>query len=208
MITARAIHRSSAIVLGLFVFSHLTVHLSAVLGASAHIAALKLVQVTYRNLIGEIVLVITIVIQITTGTRRLRFKGIDGWSRLQVISGCYLLFFLLLHTSAALYTHHVFDLETDFYWAAGSLHFTPIKYGFAIYYFAAVLAFFTHIAAAIHFGWINAPIKLKHGIMTFGAVSGALIICSFAGIFYPIEITPGVEAYYQQNFGWLGLKGK
>lgn len=206
MIPARTIHRFSAIILGLFVISHLAVHLTAVLGIDAHIESLELIQSAYRNLVGEIVLVIAILIQIATGARRLRFKSIDGWARLQVVSGCYLLIFLLMHTSAAVYTHHIFNLETDFYWAAGSLHFTPIKYGFAIYYFAAVLAFFTHMAAAVHFRWNSAPAGLKAGLVTFGAVVGALIVCTFAGVFYPIEISPEVEAYYQQNFGDLGLK--
>ncbi len=207
MIHARTIHRFSATVLGLFVMSHLAVHLSAILGVDTHIVSLNLVQSAYRSMVGETVLVIAILIQVATGARRLRFQGIDGWARLQVISGCYLLFFLLLHTSAALYTHHIFNLETDFYWAAGSLHFTPIKYGFAIYYFAAVLAFFTHMAAAIHFGWNSAPTALKGGLVISGAVVGGLIVCAFAGVFYPIEISPEVEAYYQQNFGALGLRG-
>jgi len=204
---AKTIHRSFALLLGLFVVSHLVVHLTAVFGASYHVAALKIVQTAYRHPIAESVLVIAILTQVVTGARRLRFREIHGWAQLQVISGCYLLAFLLIHTSAALSTHHVFGLETDFYWAAGSLHFSPIKYGFAIYYFAAVLAFFVHIAAAIHFGWKSAPRALTAGLPVLGGIIGAVIVSTFAGVFYPIEITSEVEAYYEENFGYLGLEG-
>ncbi|KJS37213.1 MAG: hypothetical protein VR74_09730 [Hyphomonas sp. BRH_c22] len=207
MISAKAIHRSFALLLGLFVISHLGVHLTAILGPQSHLAALNTVQVIYRNPFGEILLVVAILTQVITGARRLRFKEIEGWALLQVMSGCYLLTFLLLHTSAALYTHHLLRLETDFYWAAGSLHFSPIKYGFAVYYFAAVLAFFVHISAAIHFGWPQAPRSLTTGLPIFGAIISGLIVSAFWGAFYPIEITPEVAAYYEQNFGALGLKG-
>ena len=203
---AKTIHRSSALLLGLFVLSHLAVHLTAVFGATYHVAALKFVQSAYRHPIAEFVLVIAILTQVITGARRLRFKEIDGWARLQVISGCYLLVFLLVHTSAAISTHHLFGLETDFYWAAGSLHFSPIKYGFAIYYFAAVLAFFVHLAAALHFGWENAPRAVTTGLPLVGAIVSAVIVSAFSGVFYPIEITPEVEVYYEKNFGGLGLE--
>ena len=205
MISSKTVHRSFALVLGVFVISHLVVHVSAIFGANAHERALSAVQTIYRNPIGEALLVFIILTQVLTGARRLRFKERERWALLQVVSGCYLLTFLLLHTGAALYTHHIFGLETDFYWAAGSLHFSPIKYGFAAYYFAAVLAFFVHISAAIHFGWKQAPQGLTRGLPILGAIIGSLIVSIFWGAFYSIEISPEVIAYYEQNFGWLRL---
>jgi hypothetical protein len=200
---AKTIHRSVAILLLAFVVSHLLVHLTAVISADHHMAALDFVQAAYRHPIAESILVFAILTQIVTGARRLRFRNIAGWALLQVISGCYLLVFLFMHTSAALYTHHVFGLETDFYWAAGSLHFSPIKYGFAVYYFAAVLSVFVHIAAAVHFGWQSAPKHLVIGLPILGAGIAALIVSAFAGVFYDIEINDDVKAYYEQSFGDL-----
>ncbi len=201
----RLIHRSIAVLLGLFIVSHLAVHLFALAGAEAHLAALDAVQWTYRNPVVETLLVLAILTQIVTGVRRLRLRNISGWALAQVVSGAYLVMFLIVHTSAALYTHHIFGLETDFYWAAGSMHFDPIRYGFALYYFAAIVAVFTHLGAAAHFGWPAAPKLLPPALPALGAVIAAAIIVAFWGALYPIEVGPDVEAYYQKYFGLFGV---
>ena len=190
------LHRAGAIVLSLFIVSHLIVHLSAYWGIAAHLSALDAVQWIYRNPLGEALLVVIILSQIFTGARRLRFKGQTGWARIQVLSGAYLLMFLFVHTSAAVYTHHIYGLETDFYWAAGSMHFDPIRWGFAVYYILAILAFFSHIAAAIHFNWSGAPTWLTRGLPVFGFMIGSAIVYVFWGNLYPIELSPEVEQYY------------
>lgn len=202
---AKRIHRLTAILLGTFILSHLLVHLTAIFGPETHKTALGMVQIFYRNLIGESLLVMAILVQMVSGISRLRFRNIDGWARLQVISGIYLLVFFAIHTSAALYTHHIVGLETDFFWAAGSLYFSPIKYGFALYYTAAVLAVFTHLAAALKFGWPDISGRLLALIPAGGLAIGILIVAIFGGAFYAIEIGPDVQAYYQGNFGALGL---
>lgn len=38
-----------------------------------------------------------------------------------------------------------------------------------------------------------------------GGVAGMLLVLAFSGAFYPIDIPGYVAAYYEQNFGWLGL---
>jgi len=202
---AKTIHRFTAILLLAFILSHLVVHLFALGGAEAHQSALKAIQGLYRNPIGEIILVIAILTQIITGARRLRFKRLRGWAKAQVYSGCYLLFFLIIHSSAAIYTHNVYGLETDFYWAAGTVNISPIKYGFMLYYFAAVFAFFVHMASAIRMGWPStSPILLKT-LPLIGAILGFLIVATFAGAFYSIEIPTEVMDYFEKNFGFLGL---
>ncbi len=205
MATNRLIHRSIAVLLGVFTFTHLGVHLFALAGPDAHLRALDAVQWTYRNQVIETLLVIAVLTQIVTGARRLRFRNVRGWALAQVISGGYLIVFLLAHTSAALYTHHIFGLETDFYWAAGSMHFDPIRYGFAVYYFAAIVAVFTHLAAALRFGWSDAPALLPAALPAFGAIIAAAIIAAFWGALYPIDVGPDVEAYYQKYFGLFGV---
>ena len=129
---AKQIHRLIAILLGVFIVSHLIVHLFALAGIEAHVKALNAVQWTYRHPVGEAVLVIAVLTQIVTGVRRLKAKrkSPDKWAKWQVFSGLYLIMFLMVHTGAALYTHHIFGLETDFYWAAGSMGISPVKYIF------------------------------------------------------------------------------
>ncbi len=205
-LSAKSIHRFTAIVLLLFIISHLTVHLFALAGPEAHQSALKSVQWIYRNPIGEIILVLAILTQILTGARRLRFKRLRGWAKAQMYSGCYLLFFLFIHSSAAIYTHNIYGLETDFYWAAGTLNISPIKYGFLLYYFAGVLAFFVHIAAALRMGWPQTSPKLLTAIPIIGAVTAFLILAALSGAFYTIEIPADAMAYFEKNFGFLDLK--
>ena len=198
---ARTIHRFTAFILITFVISHLSVHLTALFGPSAHQAALGFVQQPYRHPVGETILVAAIITQIITGFRRLRFWNIWGWDLAQVISGGYLLIFLSAHTTAAVYTHNIFGLETDFYWAAGSMAFEPIKYGFAVYYLLAILAVFTHLGAAIHFALPKAPNWAPYAMPVLGVGVASCIIAALSGALYPIEIPDNVFAYYHANFG-------
>ena len=198
-------HRIGACILLVFILGHLGVHLTALLGISAHQSSLTLVQSVYRNPVGETLLVLVIVMQIISGAAKLKRtgrsgqSGLSGWALVQVISGAYLLFFLTVHTSAAVYTHTLFGLETDFYWAAGSLHFAPIKYAFAVYYFLAILAFFSHLAAACHYIFPTFGVLAK-ALPVVGAAIGALIIAPFSGALYEIEIPENVEDYYERYF--------
>jgi len=202
MIKSRTVHRICAVILALFILSHLAVHLTAVRSAEAHNYALNAVQWIYRNPIGETLLVLAILTQIVSGWRRLKFKrrSKNIWARLQVYSGLYLIFFLIIHTSAALFTHHIFGIETDFHWAAGSLHFTPLKYGFALYYFLAVMSVFVHWSCALHFGWRGRWPVIKMGLPVVGAIIAVFILAAFWGAFYSIIIPDDVTAYYAKYF--------
>jgi len=199
---ARRIHRLTAILLGLFIVSHLIVHLFALGGIEAHMAALDAVQWTYRHPLGEAILVGAILIQIVTGVRRLKAKrkSPSKWAKAQVYSGLYLIMFLIVHTSAALYTHHIFGLETDFYWAAGSMGISPVKYMFWPYYFFAILAMFVHFACAVHFGWKGKMGWLKKSLPVIGVIVALAIILPISGAFYDIQIPEAVMEYYRKYF--------
>jgi len=203
------LHRIGASILGLFIISHLAVHLTALAGAQTHDTALSFVQLIYRNPLGETILVAFIGMQVWAGVKLLRLRGLalhrQGWAKVQVWSGLYLAFFLVIHSGAALYTHHIFGLETDFYWAAGSLHFDPIRYGFAIYYFLAVLAFFSHLGAAVYFGLPEKYTSTAKALPIAGGLIASLIILVFSGAFFAIDIPAETSAYYEQNFDWIGI---
>jgi succinate dehydrogenase/fumarate reductase cytochrome b subunit len=201
----KAVHRAAAVLLASFIVVHLGVHLTALGGSSMHLAALHSVQWVYRNTLGELLLILAIVTQIATGARRLQFAETRGWAKAQAVSGVYLIFFLVVHTGAALYTHHIYGLETNFYWAAGSLHYAPIKYGFAIYYVSAIIAVFAHWAAALHFHWPDAPGAVVKALPIAGAALAVAIVLAFWGAFYHVEIPGAVAEYYQVIFGGFGI---
>lgn len=204
---AKRLHRATAIILGIFIISHLTVHLFAMGGIKAHLKALDSIQWIYRNPIGETLLVGAILTQIVTGWKRLKAKrkSPNKWAKAQVYSGLYLMFFLIIHTSAAIATHTVFGLETDFYWAAGSMNISPVKFFFWPYYFFAVLSVFVHFACALHFGWPGKFGVLKTALPWLGAIIALTIILTFTGLFYDVPITEDVLNYYRKNFGVLGV---
>jgi len=198
----KRIHRLTAIILGLFIISHLTVHLFALGGIEAHLGALDAVQWIYRHPVGEIILVAAILTQIVTGFKRLKYKrkSPNRWAKAQVISGLYLMFFLTVHTSAAIYTHNFFGLETDFYWAAGSMNIMPVKLFFWPYYFAGILSFFVHFACALHFGFKGQFGRLKKALPWMGVLTALAIILPFSGLFYDIQIGDNVLDYYRKYF--------
>ena len=198
-------HRATAVVLALFIVVHLGVHLTALGGSNMHLAALHRVQWVYRNPLGELLLVLAIVTQIATGARRLKFAETRGWAKAQAVSGAYLVFFLVVHTAAALFAHHIYGIETNFHWAAGSLHYAPIKYGFAVYYAAAIIAVFVHWAAALHFGWPDTPGVVVRALPIAGAALAVAIVLAFWGAFYPIELPGPVAEYYRVIFGIFGV---
>ena len=207
---AKQLHRLTAILLGLFIVSHLIVHLFALGGIEAHQNALKAVQWTYRHPIGEAVLVIAILTQIVTGVKRLKAKRkspniwAPNWSKAQIWSGLYLIMFLIVHTGAALFTHHIFGLETDFYWAAGSMGISPVKFVFWPYYFAAIMAVFVHFACAVHFGFRGRLGWLEKLLPVLGVITALAIILPISGALYEIVLPDGVMDYYQKYFPGVG----
>jgi hypothetical protein len=197
-----AFHRLLALLLGLFILSHLAVHVTALAGPQAHIDNLEMVRKIYKNPIVEPLLAMAIILQVAIGIRlvrrRLRIakKGFWGW--VQILSGLYLAFFLLLHTSAALFTNYVFELDTNFYWGAGTVNIEPIKYGFMPYYFLGISSVFAHLAAAMHFGWPNATRFVAPLILVAGMALAVLIVATFAGAFYDVTIPPRYFDYFQK----------
>ena len=197
----KSAHRASGILLILFTISHLAIHLTAVFGAETHLLALSSLNWIYRNPVGELILILAIMVQIGSGIARLVKRKFQRWAAIQTLSGVYLLIFLIFHTCAATFTHWVYGIETNFYWAAGSLAFSPLKFGFMIYYFAAIMAFFMHLTAAIRFGW---PIRSKRLVQVLPWVGGLVaitILAAFSGAFYDINIPADVASYYRSFFG-------
>jgi len=193
-------HRLLAILLGGFLVTHFAVHFSALGGAQQHLTLLKIVQGLYQNPIVEPLLILAIVTQLFLGVklvgRRWKQPQKGFWSWAQIISGLYLAFFFILHTSAALITRHLVGLETNFYWVAGTLKVAPLQYFFFPYYFLGVLSVFTHFAAAIYFGWPQKGAVIAKLLVLLGAVAALIIVSTFGGALYPIDLPTDYTQYY------------
>ncbi len=159
----------------------------------------------YQFPLFEIALVLALTAQVVLGIRLLRGirarKRKDAWHKVQFASACYLAYFIIAHTAAALTTRLIVDLDTNFYWAAGTLVLSPLKYGFAPYYFLAVTALFSHLLAALHFrgarAW-HAP------ALVVGPLVGMVIVAAYAGLLYEIELPANYRDYFSVFPGVAG----
>ena len=154
-LNAKQAHRRLALFLGLFLAIHFSAHFAAIGGIKAQGLVLELGRSIYRILPVEVALFVALALQIILGIKLLGIIGKrprkDFWHYAQFTSAIILAIFIVAHSSAALLSRWQFGLDTNFYWAAGSLTVDPLRYGFIPYYFLAVTALFTHILAALHF---------------------------------------------------------
>jgi succinate dehydrogenase/fumarate reductase cytochrome b subunit len=203
----RSLHRSTGLILALFIVSHLAVNLTALVGADAHLAALASVQKVYRNRVVEPLLVAAILTQIvagiTLGIQGWRGSKSDGWAQLQLWSGLILAIFLLNHAGAALYTRYGAGLETNFWWASGTLTHEKARYWFYPYYALGVMAVFAHAAVAVRYRF-DSILKARL-VLCGGATVTAAILLSFGGWLDVVPLKPEYRAYYDALLANFGL---
>ena len=194
---AKLAHQRVAIFLGLFIAVHFATHFSAFAGIAAHDIALQTGRSVYRVPVIEAALVAALAAQVVIGIDLLRRISKrtrkDAWHWAQFASGCYLAYFIVMHTAAALVTRLGFGLDTNFYWAAGTLTLDPIRYTFAPYYTLAVTALGAHQIAAMHFrkarAW-HAP------TLIIGPLAGIAITMLYGGAFFGVELPATYKDYF------------
>ncbi len=150
--TIHRLHRFSAFVIGLFALLHLANHLWAWQGIEAHIAFMDAARTIYRSLPGEALLLLSILVQLGTGTLLLyRNRKLEhrGWDRVQGWAGMYLLFFLFAHTTAILYGRYGYELDTNFYYGAVVMLNPTSRPWFYAYYTLAILSLFVHLGTGL-----------------------------------------------------------
>jgi succinate dehydrogenase/fumarate reductase cytochrome b subunit len=109
---------------------------------------------------------------------------------LQVLSGLYLSFFLFYHIRAVMLGRYVWNVETDFHFAAWGVKNSPADWFFIPYYSLSVLCVFIHIACVhrqkmlAHYqsnGDFSSRLPGRHSaaIMMTGVVVTVVIITSF-----------------------------
>ena len=194
---AKQAHRRVAIFLGLFLAVHFATHFSALAGIEAQDFVMQIGRAVYRIPVVEIALVAALAVQVTLGIDLLRRisarKRKDAWHWMQFASGCYLAYFIVQHTIAALVSRLGFGLDTNFYWAAGTLTLDPLRFFFAPYYILVVIALAAHLIAALHFrgakGW-HAP------ALVVGPLAGIAIVSAYGGALFPVELPQTHQEFF------------
>ncbi|GJJ04491.1 hypothetical protein RugamoR64_50290 [Duganella rhizosphaerae] len=199
------IHRAGAGVLGAFLTLHLFNHLLAIRSPEAHIHFMEAFRAVYRNRVVEVILLLCVASQAASGLTFVRRRWRDrheGLDLLQLGSGLYLAFFLLVHVGAVLAGRMQFGLDTNFYYAAAGMYVLPYRYFFMPYYFFAVLAITVHLARALH--WL-AHDRLSAGAMRIattllvvsGVTAATLIVAAFSGALYDVAVPAKYLATFQ-----------
>jgi succinate dehydrogenase/fumarate reductase cytochrome b subunit len=203
--TLKKIHRLSGIIIASFHLLHLTNHLFALGGAELHITVMNLFRYVYRFLPIEILLLICVIFQVISGVTlvfKKRFLKQPFYVIIQIVSGLYLSFFMIYHVRAVMLGRHQWNVETDFYFAAGVANNYPSKLFFIPYYTLSLICVFAHIAC-VHYikrienvnnmnNTINASISIRKYkketavICIAGAVITFLIMIAFSGVLFDI----------------------
>ncbi|BDS15526.1 hypothetical protein [Aureispira anguillae] len=183
----KKIHQISGIVLSLFVSLHFCNHLMALSSVQMHIDWMNRFRLIYQNPFIEPFLLFAILAQIVSGIQLVRNRGwrqVDIYNKIQVYSGIYLGFFLLMHTSATLVGRFLLLVDTNFYYAAMVVNIKPIAFFYVPYYMLGTLSFFAHIACVLRLKSMRSngrkkASRLANGIMVLGLVVTLLIIFAF-----------------------------
>lgn len=194
--TIKRLHYFSGIILSLFIGLHLFNHFWSIFGPNSHIALMESLRVVYRNPVIEGVLLLAVIIQIISGLSLLFFKkrkSLTGfYDKLQLWTGMYIAFFLLIHVGAVLTGRFILKLDTNFYFGVAGLNTFPFNLFFIPYYGLAVLSFFGHVAS-IHFQ------KMKKNIFGLSPRKQAVIILGIGCIYL-------VVTFYGLTNGFQGIE--
>ncbi len=135
-------------------------------------------------------------LQIWLGLRLILRRGWPRlfWSRVQVLSGAALAFFLVQHIPAALYTRWAKpDIDTTIYWAAAVVSRWEFGLYFAPYYFVGMSALFWHAAAIA----ARKPAQKTHAIYVglLGSIFAFAFVIALAGGIFPLSLPDPYKIY-------------
>jgi succinate dehydrogenase/fumarate reductase cytochrome b subunit len=191
----KRLHYISGVTITVFIGLHLLNHFLSVFGEEVHIKFMDQLRVVYRNVFIESILFVTVLIQIISGLKLFISKRkslVTYFDKLQVWTGLYLAFFLLIHVSAVLSGRYLLSLDTNFYFGVAGLNTSPFNLFFFPYYGLAIISFFGHIAA-VHYQ------KMKKNFIGLSVKQQSKIIF-FIGIVFT------VITFYGLTNGFSGVK--
>lgn len=192
----KKVHYISGVILTLFIGVHLFNHFMSLFGVETHIALMDTLRKVYRNSILEILLFTAVSVQIISGLRLFASKRrrlANRFQKLQIYTGLYLAFFLVIHVGAVLTGRLVLHLDTNFYFGVAGLNTFPLNLFFIPYYVLAILSFFGHIAA-IHYQKMRIKIlgitvaQQATFILILGVVISVCILYGLTNGFNGVEI--------------------
>lgn len=190
-------HRTLAAFLLVFIAVHFASHFAAIASIAGQSATRQATGLIYHFPLIEAGLVAGLAAQVALGITLLRRiarrKRKGAWHWLQFASGAYLAIFIVNHTASAVITRLIIGIDTNFYWAAGTLLLAPLKYGFAPYYALAVTGLWSHLIAALHF---RRPARWHAFALMLGPIAGCGIVAAYAGIIYPVELPREYLEYF------------
>jgi hypothetical protein len=185
----KSIHYYSGILIALFTGLHILNHLLILHSAERHIRFMTRARKIYRNRFIETLLLTAVLVQVITGITLV----IEKWNKtenyfevIQVMSGLYLSFFLLVHVSAVLTGRYKLKLDTNLYFGAGVMLHWPQKLFFIPYYSLAIVSFFFHIAT-VH------KSKMEDWVSPSNAATQAIVIM-IVGVFTMLAIITRMTA--------------
>ncbi len=146
----KKLHYLSGLTISLFIGLHLFNHFISIFGIEQHISLMDNLRLVYRNLLVESILLLAVATQIFSGIKLFLSKRKQAgifFEKLQLWTGLYLAFFLIIHVSAIMAGRFVLHLDTNIYFGVAGLNTFPFNLFFVPYYSLAILSFFGHIAA-------------------------------------------------------------
>lgn len=197
----KRIHFFSGLVMTLFIGVHLINHFVSIFGIAAHIELMDKLRLVYRNRIVETVLLIAVLTQIISGLKLYfsqRKKATNFYKKLQIWTGLYLAFFLLIHVGAVLTGRYLLHLDTNFYFGVAGLNTFPFYLFFGPYYGCAIISFFGHLAA-IHYQKMKKQLfgvsveQQANFILIKGIVLTAILFYGLTNGFTGVEIPEAYE---------------
>lgn len=204
----RLLHRTSGLMVALFVVVHLAGHLAGLAGAAAHQTVLDALRVVYRQPVVEVLLLGCVAFQMGSGLVLLwrghrQRRGAVAW--LQAVSGAYLCVFLLVHVAAVLHGRSV-GIDTNLQFAAAGMHTPPWQWFFGPYYFMAVAAICAHVGCALYWH-LPEPVRgpVLAGSLLAGLVLGAGLVVMLAGGPGPVDLV--LAGGPSAMLAGVGLKG-
>jgi hypothetical protein len=199
--SAKKWHYFSGIILSVFIAFHLFNQLASLIGPATHIEIMKFFRKIYRHPLIESILLLSVISQLFTGIKLLfskTWKTLVMVEKIQVYSGLYLSFFLIIHVSAVLSGRYIIGLDTNFYYTGVGLNYYPATFFFIPYYFLAVASITLHISA-IHY------LKTKSlwsslTIATIGSIVSILIIVGFTDYFHWRIVPLDYQNFIHESF--------
>ncbi len=197
----KKLHFLSGLILTLFIGMHLFNHFMSIFGATTHLEWMDNLRVVYRNTVIEIILLLAVCIQIFSGLKLFFSKRqyVEGFfHKLQIWTGIYLAFFLIIHVGAVMAGRFILELDTNFYFGVAGLNTFPINIFFIPYYSFAIISFFGHLAG-IHSQkmktkFFGLSIAQQSGlILIFGILMSLIILYGLTNGFAGVEIPEAYE---------------